>query len=364
VEGLQDMAWQGIEGHDEVVERFRRGLSRGRLASTYLFVGPSGIGKRLLAEKLAQALLCDNVPAGQLEPCGKCTACVQVAAGTHPDRYLIQKPPDKSSIPLALFVGADARRMREGLCHDIALKPFMGGRKVAIIDDADSLGEESANCLLKTLEEPPPRSVLILIGTSLERQLPTIRSRCQTILFRPLAPETVARILLARGLVADEAEAHRLAEFSEGSIERALELADEPLWAFRQRLLERVAQPRLESVALSRELVACVEAAGKEAPLRRTRARQLVVFAIDFYRQLLRGLSGLTLSGDGLPASAARQALPQWSGGVEAAAGCIERSLEALLHIERNAHLNTLLECWLDDLGRIVAGGQAVASRV
>jgi len=107
---------------------------------------------------------------------------------THPDFYIVEKPADKSSIPLALFVGDDDHRMREGLCHDIGLKPFMGGRKVAIIDDADHLNEEGANCLLKTLEEPPPCSVLILIGTSADKQLPTIRSRCQTIRLVPCRP--------------------------------------------------------------------------------------------------------------------------------------------------------------------------------
>src|SRR5436190_10788235 len=160
------MAWQGIEGHDEVVERFRRSLARGRLASTFLFVGPAGVGKRALAEKLAQALLCSAAPAQQMAPCGHCDSCVQVAAHTHPDLYLVEKPADKSTIPLELLIGDDEHRMREGLCHAISLKPFMGGRKVAIIDDADYLSEEAASCLLKTLEEPPPRSVLILIGTS------------------------------------------------------------------------------------------------------------------------------------------------------------------------------------------------------
>ena len=77
--------------------------------------------------------------------------------------------------------------MREGLCHDIALKPFRGGRKIAIIDDADYLNQEGANCLLKTLEEPPEKSVIILIGTSQQRQLPTIRSRCQIVRFAPLS---------------------------------------------------------------------------------------------------------------------------------------------------------------------------------
>jgi DNA polymerase-3 subunit delta' len=348
------MAWQGIEGHDAVVEQFRRGLGRGRLASTFLFVGPPGIGKRLFAEKLAQALLCPHVPAEDLAPCGTCTSCVQVASRTHPDLYIVEKPRDRSSIPLALFVGDDAHRMREGLCHDIALKPFMGGRKVAIIDDADALGEEAANCLLKTLEEPPPRSVLILIGTSADKQLPTIRSRCQTIRFQPLNPSAVAGILQARGLVADSQQAQRLAEFAEGSMLRAVELADDELWTFRQQLLHALAAGQLDSVALARQLMALVESAGKEATVRRNRARQLVGFTIDFYRQLLRAQSGLQPSADPPLVRAVEQALLRWGGGVESAAACIERSLAALEHIDRNAHQTTLLECWLDDLARTI----------
>lgn len=348
------MTWQGIEGHDEVAERFRRALSSGRLASSFLFVGEAGIGKRLFAEKLAQALLCPSVPEEQLAPCGKCTSCVQVASRTHPDFYVIEKPPDRGSIPLSLFIGDDAHRMREGLCHDIALKPFMGGRKVAIIDDADTLGEESANCLLKTLEEPPPRSVLILIATSADKQLPTIRSRCQTIRFRPLSTEAVAEILESRGLIVDPQQARRAAGFSEGSLQRALDLADDDLWAFRQQLLRALSSPRMESVALARELVAFVDAAGKEAPVRRARARQVIGFAIDFYRQLLRALCGLSPLGDDQLLGAVEQARAAWSHDVETAAACIDRSLDAWAHVDRNAHQATLLECWLDDLARTV----------
>ena len=98
------------------------------------------------------------------------------SSATHPDLHLVSKPADRGFIPLSAFIGDEAHRMREGLCHTIALKPMMGGRRVAIIDDADYLNDESANALLKTLEEPPPRSVLILIAGNLERQLPTIRS--------------------------------------------------------------------------------------------------------------------------------------------------------------------------------------------
>lgn len=356
------MSWQGIEGHDDVVDRFRRAIARRRLASTFLFVGPAGIGKRLLAEKLAQALLCPHVDTQTLAPCGHCDSCVQVASHTHPDLLLVAKPAEKSAIPVELFIGDQAHRMREGLCHDIALKPFMGGRKVAIIDDADYLNEEGANSLLKTLEEPPPRSVLILIGTSADRQLPTIRSRAQMFRFRPLSEATVAEILLAKGLAADRESALRLASFAEGSVERAVALADDDLWTFRRELLQVLSATQLGSVALAGSLVPFVEAAGKEASARRGRARQLVAFAVEFYRQLLRSRSGASPVGDAELLTAVEAALVRWPGDAETAAACIERSLEALAHLDRNAHQATLLECWLDDLARILQTGHAVAA--
>ncbi len=117
------MSWQGIQGHDENVERFRRILASGRLASTFLFVGPPGVGKRTFALKLAQALLCQAVPDIELNPCGTCPSCQQVAAQSHPDLELIAKPSDKSFIPVEVFIGDREHRMRDGLCHNISLKP-------------------------------------------------------------------------------------------------------------------------------------------------------------------------------------------------------------------------------------------------
>ncbi len=356
------MTWQGIEGHDDVVERFRRAIARGRLASTFLFVGPAGIGKRAFADHLAQSLLCPYADAQTLVACGRCDACVQVASRTHPDLQIVEKPPDKSAIPVAAFIGEDNRRMREGLCHDIALKPFMGGRKVAIIDDADYLNEEGANSLLKTLEEPPPRSVLILIGTSADRQLPTIRSRAQTIRFRPLDEQTLIRVLLDKGLAADRAQAERMAAFAEGSVERAVALADDDLWDFRRTLLEALAEPRLHSVELATVLVPFVEAAGKESAARCARARQAIAFAVEFYRQLMRRCAGVAPVGDAELLRIVENAAARWPWDSEVVAACIDRSLEALTHIDRNAHQTTLLECWLDDLARIAASGRGVAA--
>ena len=88
--------WRGIFGHDEIVERFRQTLAAGRLASTYLFVGPPGIGKRRFAMELARSLLCTESPDAALEPCGQCDSCRLFAAGNHPDLEVVGLPPDKS----------------------------------------------------------------------------------------------------------------------------------------------------------------------------------------------------------------------------------------------------------------------------
>jgi acyl carrier protein len=193
------MGWQGIDGHDDVVTRFVAAEARGRIAGTYLFIGPEGIGKGAFTKALAKSLVC-LAPRPGLIACGACASCVQAAAGSHPDIDIVSKPDDRSTIPLEVFIGDREHRMREGLCWRILLRPALGGRKVAVILDADHLAEEGANCLLKTLEEPPDGAVIILVGTALERQLPTIRSRSQIIRFSPLDTEIVRRVLAAEAI--------------------------------------------------------------------------------------------------------------------------------------------------------------------
>jgi DNA polymerase III subunit delta' len=321
------------------------------LASTFLFVGPEGIGKRKFALALAKSLLCERRDEAQLDACGMCPSCVQVDARTHPDLFVVCLPEGKSSIPLKLLIGEDETRMREGLCYDISLKPFGGKRKIAIIEDGDYLNRrEVANCLLKTLEEPPPRSVLILVGTSEGKQLPTIRSRSQVVRFEPLSRETVGRLLIEKQLVADADEARRLAAQSEGSVSRALELADPELWQFRDELLIALSREPLENYRLAQSLVPFIDAAGKEASPRRARMRQVIRFAIEFYRHLLHRQVGTGESADGDDERYVEATIKAGQDDPEATAARIERSLEALSHVDRNANQTTLLEAWLDDL--------------
>jgi DNA polymerase-3 subunit delta' len=345
-----------ILGHDRVLERFRRSLRQGRLASTFLFLGPPGIGKRTTALHLAQCLLCETTAAHELIACQTCPGCLQVAALTHPDVILIAKPEDRNFIPIELFIGDREHRMREGLCHDIALKPFRGRRRIAIIDDADHLNQEGANCLLKTLEEPPAQSLIILIGTSEQRQLPTILSRCQIVRFAPLSDQNVAQLLESTvaphgELTPDQIET--IARRSGGSLSRAVELTDAEMEDAYHSLLEQLCQSEFDSVALAKTLTSFVDAAGKEAPPRRARLRQIVRGAADFYRELMRQAASVEPSGDELVDRYVAAALRQWKDDAPAAAACVDRCLEALAQIDANANLSTLISCWIDDLAQI-----------
>jgi DNA polymerase III subunit delta' len=321
--------WQGIIGHDDVVDRFRQTLAAGRLASTYLFVGPPGVGKRRFALELAHALLCTESADAVLNPCGRCDSCRMFAAGNHPDLEVVGLPPDKATLPIEFFIGDKEHRNQEGLCHRLGMRPFFGRRKVAIVDDADHFGIASANCLLKTLEEPPPSALLILIGTSPSRQLPTIRSRSQIVRFNPLDEETVARVLLDVGTLTDPELAARAAKMSDGSIQRARELADPALWSFRDQLLHALRATRIDGVRLSRAVQAFTDEAGKEAALRRDRLRTIIGFAIEFYRREMRTV----------PAERA-----------ESHIRALDGSIAALEHIDRNANLGLVIQRWCEEL--------------
>jgi DNA polymerase-3 subunit delta' len=345
--------WQTILGHTEIQARFRRSAAAGRLASTFLFVGPSGIGKRTFALQLAKSLLCETIPEVELNACGACPACQQVEVATHPDLDIVQKPADKSSIPLELFIGDEEHRMREGLCHNISLKPFRGGRKVAIVDDADFLNQEGANCLLKTLEEPPPKSVIILVGTSEQRQLPTIRSRCQIVRFSPLSRQQIEQLLRQTGMADSDDDVRELSGLSNGSLELARQYIDPAVREFRRNWLKYLARVPDNPFAIAKELTAFVDAAGKEAPLRRARLKLVADMARDFFRELLAATQGCEIAnGDLTLAEAVADARRQvWD--ADSPAACLERCIEIDNQVDANANQATLIEAWLDDLGQM-----------
>jgi DNA polymerase-3 subunit delta' len=274
-----------------------------------------------------------------------------IRAGNHPDLYELSLPVGKQSLPIELFIGDRAHRNQTGLCHQLSMRPMVGSRRVAIIDDADYLRRESANCLLKTLEEPPLGSLLILIGTSLGRQLPTILSRTQAVRFSPLSEEHLSQVLQEQQIGPDEAAL--LAASSEGSLTVAMQYAQGQLSELRERLLPQLTPDRFSSVRLADELGQFVNAAGKEAQLRRLRLRAIIRLVTGHFREQLRSSCAEVAPGsasDRLPADCEAAARATQ----ERALAVLQRSIEADLQVERNANQATLLACWLDDLATVL----------
>lgn len=334
------MRWGKVRGHERIVEELKRAAARGRMPHAFLFGGPEGVGKRLFATTLAQALLCEQHAEAVLEPCGECFSCRQVAAGTHPDVLAIARPEDKHELPID--------RIRQ-LCAELARTPMRGVRRVAIVDDADSLSPEAANAFLKTLEEPPPGAVLFLIGTAPELQLDTIRSRCRVIRFEPLAESDLIAVLTEQHLVEDQKEAARLAKLAEGSVGRAVGLADPDFDQFRRKLIDELARG-FDPPGLSRRVEVFVNEASKESAPRRTRATLLIGELARFLRSGLWRSCGLDPP---CPDLDDRRAAAKLAERVDPDGFCrlAERCIEAEYHIARKAHVGLSLDALFHELG-------------
>lgn len=192
----------------------------GRPAHAALLLGEKGVGKRTLMNACAASLFCT---AEKEKPCGVCGPCKRFAAGTHPDVHRIAQ---KKS------VGVD--EVRE-LTAALQIAPYEGGFRAAIFEDAGAMTPQAQNCLLKTLEEPPARTVFLLAASSESRLLPTILSRCMIVRVPPFPEEAVRAMLLDAGAPYDRAA--QLAGLCGGSAGRALSmLRDEAFWQLRQRV--------------------------------------------------------------------------------------------------------------------------------
>jgi len=329
------MDWQYFVGHHLQQGWFKNAIQHDRLASTFLLVGPEAIGKRTFAKMIAKTLLCTSASPADFAPCGKCETCVQIEAGTHPDFIQIARDPDKTALSIDQFIGREEARMREGLCYEIRMKPYSGRRKIAIVDDADTIGVEGANSILKTLEEPPPGSVIFLISTSLQRQLPTIRSRCQVVRFQGLSQVELATLAMRQGLTKEADEAHQIARKANGSMASFHVLLDEELREFQREMIRQLSERPMDFIKFAKAIQANVESVGSESQSKRERLKQLIEFAQQHYRAELRDL------------------LLQRGMSPEPKLQCIQRCLEAKEHVDRMVAPAALIEAWSADLAAI-----------
>ena len=208
------MSFRGIAGHRPLLELLARAIARETLPPSLIFAGPFGVGKHLTALSLAQALNCENPQTygDGTDACGTCRSCSRIERGMHADVVVVE-PGDSGSIKI------DQIRDVIDRC---GYRPFEGRRRVVIIDPADAVVVAGQDSILKTLEEPPPASVIVLITERPDMLLPTIRSRCQRLRFGPLTPQEVADILV-RDHEMSASEAHAAAAAADGSVGRAID---------------------------------------------------------------------------------------------------------------------------------------------
>ncbi|MDE0688865.1 MAG: DNA polymerase III subunit delta' [Candidatus Poribacteria bacterium] len=198
-----------IIGHQQIIDQLQHTVASGRIAGAYLFVGPAGVGKETVAHYFAQLIFCQQ----ETQPptvCGTCLACRKVDSGNHPDLQFIR--PEGSLLKIG--------QIRE-LQRQVIYEPLEASRKIYILTDVDRMNLEAENCLLKTLEEPPAASVLILLTSNVQALLPTTRSRCQILQFRPMPTQELAEILVDKFSVVPK-QATALAIAAGGSVGKAL----------------------------------------------------------------------------------------------------------------------------------------------
>lgn len=234
--------WQVI-GQSKAVELLRRSLESGRLSHAYLLVGQPHVGKMTLAINLAQALNCESE--SEERPCGQCKPCLSIAAGNHPDVQVITRLSSVESGEAGVKKEIAIAQVRE-MERIAALQPFQGKHRVFIIDGAEYLNEESSNCLLKTLEEPPPNVLFILLAVNENRLLPTIVSRCQRIELQPIPVTLIEQALVERWRIPLD-RARILSRLCCGSIGWAISAAQD------EKLVEERSQRLGEFISMAEE---------------------------------------------------------------------------------------------------------------
>ncbi len=290
-----------VQHQDRAVRLIQRALFAERLPHAYLFHGPDGVGKETFARRLVNVLLCERPDesagpdgAPQRLACGTCEDCLLCAAGTHPDLHLVYRQlikfHDDPTVRRrkGLDLGVDV--VRQFVIDKVGSKPIRGRAKVFVIREADRITAQAQNAMLKTLEEPPETTFLVLLVSALDRMLPTIRSRCHVTPFGTLPPEFIAHKLGELLAEIPPDRARLCARFSQGSLGLALQHAEDRLDEHNERLIRMLIELPRQAVAA---VAAWFESEAKALGEKYAR-RDPEITDTEARRRALKALFGLT----------------------------------------------------------------------
>ena len=269
------MRFDAVLGHEQPKSLMSNVLQGNRIGHAYLFSGPDGVGKTRFAIEVAKALLCRKEGAPHESDCADCRTIDQ---NNHPDFFIVQAEEEKRYIVID-----QARAMGQAL----SLRPVQSPRRVAIIREADRMNEQTANAFLKTLEEPPAYTALILTSARSRSLLDTIRSRCQEMRFGPLSPDHIREILTRHGGFSDE-EIVFASRLSEGSAGQAIWAIESGCIKLHLDVLGRVlALPKEDPFALAGDILGWLKNVSRTLEPQRQRLRELLRLLTCAYRDVL-----------------------------------------------------------------------------
>jgi DNA polymerase-3 subunit delta' len=330
------MPFSSLIGNDRIKNLLKRSLAEGRIGQSLLMAGPRGVGKYQFAVALAQALNCECLK--MADACGECVACRKIARKEHADVRTILRESQDPSVKKdykSQFIKIEQTR---SMSEQAQFRPYEGRRRVFIIDDAECLQHQAANSLLKTLEEPPDTSLIILITAKPFALLDTIRSRCLMLNFSPLTAGEIERHLQTMDRSSDEARLR--ARLANGSIGRAIEIDLAAYREMRNLLLELV-----ETLAFSRDsikLLSVAEYLGRKLDKEafENHLDALMVLLWDLFELKLRRPAGVLTNEDiadrleRIASAVTIEQIAGWTDGIEELFRALPRNVNRQLGME------------------------------
>lgn len=268
------MPFTDILAQDHIIEHFKKTIKSDHLSHAYIFTGQEGVGKTLFAKEFAKALFCKS---GKSDSCSSCLNCIRIENNNHPDVSWTDIEEKAKFIKIE-----DIRNLQ----YSVRLSPLESEYKMFFIKNADRMNEEAANCLLKTLEEPSPHTIIILITNSITTVKETIRSRCQIIRFHPIPTHVIENQLRSKS----DADANKIgwaSRFCNGSLGNALALLDDNYYETNNDIVTRMTQPDMDNLVFAEEIINSYLNSGDSLEEKRHTLKSILTCILQLYRDLL-----------------------------------------------------------------------------